>query len=263
MVGLRGIPATYGGVERAVEELSATLVGRGHHMTVFAREAYSDTSVIEHRGVEIVHLAQIDTKHLEALSHTAWAVLVVLAQRRFDVIHFHAPALPSSRSYRASSGCRASRPSRASTGGARSGDGSQRRRSAWRRGPRPSCRLRRSWSTRARPALPVHLRHAPGLHSERRRGGRRRHPDGGPMLSRGRWATWWPTDSSCSSAGSSRRSTSTRSSSRTGTWSPRFPSSSPGRPRILRNTWRSSLQLAEGDPAFASSGRNTVVRSAG
>ena len=90
MVGLRGIPATYGGVERAVEELSATLVGRGHHVTVFAREAYSDTSVIEHRGVEIVHLAQINTKHLEALSHTAWAVLVVLAQRRFDVIHFHA-----------------------------------------------------------------------------------------------------------------------------------------------------------------------------
>jgi glycosyltransferase involved in cell wall biosynthesis len=91
MIGLRGIPATYGGVERAVEELSATLAEREHKVTVFARRSYCDDAATNlHRGVEVVHLRQINTKHLEAISHTAWAVAVALRSRRFDVVHFHA-----------------------------------------------------------------------------------------------------------------------------------------------------------------------------
>jgi glycosyltransferase involved in cell wall biosynthesis len=90
MIGLRGIPATYGGVERAVEELSAQLVERGHEVTVYARSAYSNTDVHEHRGVRVVHLPQVNTKHLEAASHSAVAMAHALATRQFDVIHLHA-----------------------------------------------------------------------------------------------------------------------------------------------------------------------------
>lgn len=90
MIGLRGIPASYGGVERAVEELSATLAARGHDVTVFARRAYNDADVTSHRGVKIEHLGQINTKHLEAISHTSWALLKALRSRQFDVIHLHA-----------------------------------------------------------------------------------------------------------------------------------------------------------------------------
>lgn len=90
MIGLRGIPATYGGVERAVEELSAHLVQRGHDVTVYARSAYSDADVHEHRGVRVVRLPQVNTKHLEAASHSAVALTHALIQRRFDVIHLHA-----------------------------------------------------------------------------------------------------------------------------------------------------------------------------
>jgi glycosyltransferase involved in cell wall biosynthesis len=90
MIGLRGIPATYGGVERAVEELSAHLVERGHEVTVYARSAYSDPSVHEHRGVRVVHLPQVNTKHLEAASHSAVALAHALTARRYDVIHLHA-----------------------------------------------------------------------------------------------------------------------------------------------------------------------------
>lgn len=89
MIGLRGVPATYGGVERAVEELSAHLAARGHRVTVFARRSYSDPRVRWHRGIEVVHHGEIDTKHLEAISHSALAVLVALRWRRFDVVHFH------------------------------------------------------------------------------------------------------------------------------------------------------------------------------
>jgi len=97
MIGLRGIPASYGGVERAVEELSAALVARGHRVTVFARNAYSDQALKEHRGVEVRHLPQINTKHLEAITHTAAALAVALRSGEYDVVHIHAtgPAMLS------------------------------------------------------------------------------------------------------------------------------------------------------------------------
>ncbi len=90
MIGLRGIPSSYGGVERAVEELAAQLVGRGHDVTVYARSGYSPRGVGEHRGVRIVRLPQINTKHAEAASHTAIAIAHALGSRRFDLIHLHA-----------------------------------------------------------------------------------------------------------------------------------------------------------------------------
>ena len=83
-------PATYGGVERAVEELAAHLAERGHEITVYARSAYSENGLTSHRGVRIKRLPQINTKHLEAASHTALALMHALASRRFDVIHLHA-----------------------------------------------------------------------------------------------------------------------------------------------------------------------------
>jgi glycosyltransferase involved in cell wall biosynthesis len=90
MIGLRGIPASYGGVERAVEELAACLVERGHKVTVYARAAYSPVEITEHRGVAVRRLPQINTKHLEAASHTTIALGHALASREFDLIHLHA-----------------------------------------------------------------------------------------------------------------------------------------------------------------------------
>jgi glycosyltransferase involved in cell wall biosynthesis len=90
MIGLRGIPATYGGVERAVEELAAQLAERGHEVTVYARTAYSERGRSEFRNVSITRLPQINTKHLEAASHSFVSLLHALMRGRFDVIHLHA-----------------------------------------------------------------------------------------------------------------------------------------------------------------------------
>src|SRR5271170_2691773 len=40
IAGTRGIPARYGGFETFAEELARRLVGRGHKVTVYAREGY-------------------------------------------------------------------------------------------------------------------------------------------------------------------------------------------------------------------------------
>lgn len=97
MVGLRGIPTTYGGVERAVEELSAAMVARGHQVTVYGRRGYSDSSLVQYRGIALRQLPQVNTKHLEAITHTALALGDAIRRREFDVVHIHAtgPALLS------------------------------------------------------------------------------------------------------------------------------------------------------------------------
>lgn len=97
MIGTRGLPSSYGGVEVAVEALSRELVRRGHRVAVYGRSAYCDPQVRELDGVEQIPLPQINTKHLEAISHTVLATCHAVSRRRFDVIHFHAtgPAMLS------------------------------------------------------------------------------------------------------------------------------------------------------------------------
>ena len=42
MIGQRGVPATFGGIERHVEELGARLAERGHEVVVFCRHGYGE-----------------------------------------------------------------------------------------------------------------------------------------------------------------------------------------------------------------------------
>ena len=95
MLGLKGIPATFGGVERHVEELSARLAARGHEVTVYCRRNYTPQGSL-HRGVRLRILPSVSTKHLDAISHTALAAADAAVQH-FNVIHFHSagPALLS------------------------------------------------------------------------------------------------------------------------------------------------------------------------
>ena len=96
MIGQKGIPATYGGVERHVEELSVRLVERGHEVIVYTRPHYSATSLREYRGVRLVSLPSVRSKHLDAISHVALCAAHA-AREGVDVMHFHAegPALLS------------------------------------------------------------------------------------------------------------------------------------------------------------------------
>lgn len=90
MIGCRGVPATYGGIERHVEEIGSRLVERGHEVTVFSRRNYvGEGPVGEHRGMRQVVLPTVGGKHTEALLHSAFSALHAVRDR-FDVYHFHA-----------------------------------------------------------------------------------------------------------------------------------------------------------------------------
>jgi glycosyltransferase involved in cell wall biosynthesis len=90
MIGTRGMPASDGGVEIAVEALSRELIRRGHQVTVYGRRGYCDPSLRLHEGIHQVPLPQVNTKHLEAISHTALSTSHTLIRGGYDLVHFHA-----------------------------------------------------------------------------------------------------------------------------------------------------------------------------
>lgn len=88
MIGLKGIPALHGGIERHVQELSACLATRGHDVTVYCRRHYTAATAAV-PGVNLRILPSFNTKHLDAWTHTLLATADAL-RRGFDVYHYHA-----------------------------------------------------------------------------------------------------------------------------------------------------------------------------
>lgn len=88
VIGAKGIPPTFGGIERHVAELSNRLASRGFIMKVYSRPYYTNVEG-RFQGIEIQPLPTIHTKHLDAITHTAIATLHTLFQR-VDVAHYHA-----------------------------------------------------------------------------------------------------------------------------------------------------------------------------
>jgi len=87
MMGCRGIPATYGGVEKVVEQLSVRLARAGHKVTVLCRSHYTP-KMTTYEGVHIVRLPTIPQKHLEMIVHTILSALYVSVQS-CDLVHVH------------------------------------------------------------------------------------------------------------------------------------------------------------------------------
>lgn len=88
MIGQKGIPALYGGIERHVEEIGRRLAARGHDVSVYCRLHYTPAGGRYH-GVRLVRLPSVNTKHLDTATHVTLSTLHALFQD-YDVVHFHA-----------------------------------------------------------------------------------------------------------------------------------------------------------------------------
>ncbi|TDW29952.1 glycosyltransferase [Cryobacterium psychrophilum] len=84
LLGTRGVPATYGGFETAIEEIGRRLVERGHEVTVYCRRN-GKPELSEHLGMKLVFLPALHHRVLETLSHTACSVLHATLHSRPDV----------------------------------------------------------------------------------------------------------------------------------------------------------------------------------
>lgn len=90
LLGARGIPASYGGYETLLEELASRLVASGEFdVTVYGRRAEVQRGLVErglpadtrtYRGVRLVVLPTIRTRHLDTPVHTLLSALHALRE---------------------------------------------------------------------------------------------------------------------------------------------------------------------------------------
>lgn len=81
LLGSRGIPASYGGYETLMEEVSTRLAQLGHEVTVYCRSHYTPRRLREHRGVRLVVLPTLRTKYFDTPIHTFLSCLHTFAHR--------------------------------------------------------------------------------------------------------------------------------------------------------------------------------------
>jgi len=89
IVGTRGVPATFGGIEHHVEEMGARLAARGHAVTVYCRANYVPDGHREYQGMRLLRLPTVSSKRLDAIVHSALSTVHALGQG-FDIVNFHA-----------------------------------------------------------------------------------------------------------------------------------------------------------------------------
>ena len=89
MIGTKGIPATWGGIEHHVEEIATRMVALGHEVTVYCRPYYTTTDKEYYKGVHLKKLPTIPSKNLDAIIHTFLATIHAMAED-YDIVHYHA-----------------------------------------------------------------------------------------------------------------------------------------------------------------------------
>jgi len=87
MIGIKAVPARFGGFETAVDEISRGLVKVGHEVVVYNRAGMSDYPERFYEGVELVTLPTLRSKNLSTIVHALLSTLHV-AFRRVDVVHY-------------------------------------------------------------------------------------------------------------------------------------------------------------------------------
>jgi glycosyltransferase involved in cell wall biosynthesis len=85
LIGTRGVPAAYSGFETAVENLGSRLAARGHRVVVYCRPHMVQGRFGVYRGMRLVYLPTIASKHLDTFVHTFISTLHMGLIARPDV----------------------------------------------------------------------------------------------------------------------------------------------------------------------------------
>ncbi len=89
MIGQKGVPGRFGGIETHVTELSTRLVRAGLTVTAYGRAWYMTEASDRYNGINVIAIPSVRTKHLDAITHTLFSTLHACLFVRPDVYHFH------------------------------------------------------------------------------------------------------------------------------------------------------------------------------
>jgi glycosyltransferase involved in cell wall biosynthesis len=85
-LGIRGVPANYGGFETFADQLGRRLVMAGHEVTVYGRQHSVPPGLDEYLGMRIVRLPAPRSKYLETVVHSLFAAVHAVV-RRYDIVY--------------------------------------------------------------------------------------------------------------------------------------------------------------------------------
>lgn len=95
MIGQKGMPASWGGVEQHVDNLTRRLATLGHTITVYSRRHYAEQKVVDafnrkHKkdGIRVVSVPTVASKHIDTILHTFLATVHAM-MLNVDVYHYH------------------------------------------------------------------------------------------------------------------------------------------------------------------------------
>jgi glycosyltransferase involved in cell wall biosynthesis len=88
-VGLRGIPAVYGGVDRVVEEIGTGLAERGHQIVIYCWKSIYEKYPTKYKRTELIYLPTIPVKYLGTLIHTFLGCVSAICKKDIDIIHIN------------------------------------------------------------------------------------------------------------------------------------------------------------------------------
>jgi glycosyltransferase involved in cell wall biosynthesis len=88
VTGIRGVPATWGGIEHHCENLYSRLAEMGYDITIYSRSYYVPKGMSVYKGMKIKRLPTLNRKYTDALCHTLMSILHILFDKP-DIIHIH------------------------------------------------------------------------------------------------------------------------------------------------------------------------------
>ncbi len=92
-IGGRGVISKYSGIEAYYEEAGRELSALNYQVTIYCRN-YFTPPITKHKGMRLVRLPTLRSKHFETVIHTLLSTLHVMFSSN-DIVHYHAlgPAL--------------------------------------------------------------------------------------------------------------------------------------------------------------------------
>ncbi|MBQ7215296.1 MAG: glycosyltransferase family 4 protein [Synergistaceae bacterium] len=88
VIGAKGLPSTTSGIEIYIEKVCPELTEK-FDVAVFSRKRYCTEIVKSYKGVRVIHIPSINTKHLDAISYTVFATCAALAMN-YNIFWYHA-----------------------------------------------------------------------------------------------------------------------------------------------------------------------------
>jgi len=94
LLGTRGIPASYSGFEKCIEQLGQRLVARDHEVTVYCRSHHITYQGTHYKGMRLVKLPTLANKYLDTIVHSFLSSIHSLTQGYDVALYFIAGNSP-------------------------------------------------------------------------------------------------------------------------------------------------------------------------